>query len=434
MKRFIGFGIFTLLFVVSSLFAQTSQDRKLQFFAPTDQRGVDVFETTKDDTVPYTGLKVVVGGTSTLQWQGLSHSNSADVFLNADSANVNELIELEKNFNLATANLDIDVQLHDGLRMHLRTYMSSRHHPEPYVKGGYFQVDKLDFIKPGLLENMMKKVTIKVGHMENNYGDAHFRRSDNSMTLHNPFVGNLIMDAFTTEVGAEVYLKTNGVIGMLGFTNGKLNQDVRSPGETGLAFLGKLGYDSQVNPDLRVRLTGSIYTNGKAKRLYLYSADRTGSRYYSVMRSVPATSDDFRSGRWNPNFADEITAIMVNPFLKFKGLEIFGTYENASGGDFSGAPDTRTWTQFAGEAIYRLGSQEQFYGGVRYNKASGKLRNANPDEVNITRFQLALGWFLTKNISANLEYVNHKYNDFPSSNILSGGEFSGVMAEAAIGF
>lgn len=97
------------------------------------------------------------------------------------------------NFNLATANLDLDVALYDGVRMHLRTYLSSRHHPEPYVKGGYFQIDKLDFVSEGFLEDVMKNVTIKIGHMENNYGDAHFRRSDNAQAIYNPFVGNLIM-------------------------------------------------------------------------------------------------------------------------------------------------------------------------------------------------------------------------------------------------
>ena len=91
--------------------------------------------------------------------------------------------------------------------MHLRTYLSSRHHPEPYVKGGYLQIDNLDFIKEGLASDLMKNVTIMFGHMEINYGDAHFRRSDNAQALYNPFVGNYIMDSFTTEVGAEAYYR-----------------------------------------------------------------------------------------------------------------------------------------------------------------------------------------------------------------------------------
>ena len=119
--------------------------------------------------------------------------------------------------------------LYDGVRMHLRTYLSSRHHPEPYVKGGYFQIDKLDFISEGFMEDFMKHATIKIGHMENNYGDAHFRRSDNAQAIFNPFVGNLIMDSFTTEVGAELYYQCDsGFLGMVGFSNGKLNQNVKN--------------------------------------------------------------------------------------------------------------------------------------------------------------------------------------------------------------
>ena len=42
--------------------------------------------------------------------------------------------------------------------------------------------------------------------MEINYGDAHFRRSDGGNTMWNPSLKkNNLMDAFTTEIGAELY-------------------------------------------------------------------------------------------------------------------------------------------------------------------------------------------------------------------------------------
>lgn len=418
---------------VSPGYAQSDKNREMQYFRYPDQRGINVFETPKYAT-EFTGLKVLIGGASTIQYQGLAQSNDALFVGDGNGKNVNELKELEKNFNLATANFDLDVQLYDGVRLHLRTYLSSRHHNEPYVKGGYLQIDKLGFIKEGFLDNAMDMITVKIGHMENNYGDAHFRRTDNAMSFHNAFVGNYILDAFTTEVGAEAYFKKNSIIGMIGFSNGKLNQDVKSPGATNPAFLGKLGFDKKMNPDLRLRLTGSIYTIGKAKRIYLYSADRTGSRYYTVMEGVTATSDNFRSGRWNPGFADKLTAVMINPFMKWRGLEVFGTYENARGGDFRGAADTRTWNQIAGEAIYRFGSTEQLYAGIRYNTASGKLANADPNDVTINRFQAVLGWYLTQNIGVNFEYVNQTYNDFAEDSIYKDGKFNGVLAEASIAF
>ena len=160
------------------------------------------------DSLTYEGLRVRVGGAFALQYQGLGHSNQAiPVFSDPDdlSFNANELIEIGNDFNLATANLDLDVALAKGLRMHLRTYLSSRHHAEAWVKGGYIQVDRLDFIKEGMWSGLMDVMSIKIGHMEINYGDQHFRRSDNGQALHNPFVGNYMMDAFTTEIAAEVY-------------------------------------------------------------------------------------------------------------------------------------------------------------------------------------------------------------------------------------
>ena len=65
--------------------------------------------------------------------------------------------------------------------------------------------------------------------MEINYGDAHFRRSDNGNAIYNPFVGNYIMDAFTTEVGGEVYLKTSNVIAMGAITGGEIRGTVPTP-------------------------------------------------------------------------------------------------------------------------------------------------------------------------------------------------------------
>ena len=57
--------------------------------------------------------------------------------------------------------------------MHLRTYLSARHHNEAWVKGGYIQIDNLDFISKGLLEGLMNNVRVKVGMDEINYGDSH---------------------------------------------------------------------------------------------------------------------------------------------------------------------------------------------------------------------------------------------------------------------
>lgn len=386
------------------------------------------FEDQKSDLHEFEKLKVEVGGDFALQLQGLTHSNTNDTIAYYD---------LVTNFNLPTANLNLNVHLADGVKMYLRTYLSSRHHNETWVKGGYIQLDKLDFISEGFLSGVMDMVTIKMGLDEINYGDAHFRRSDNAYAINNPFVGNYIMDAFTTEAYGEAIFQKSGIVGVIGISNGKLNQNVtvntRYNHDNALSFYGKLGYDKQFTEDFRARLTGSWYLNsGTSTGTYLYSGDRTGSRYYSVL-VVDGESDNFRSGRFNPGFK-QITAFQVNPFIKFKGLEFFGIYEMANGGkeDSDGS-----YSQIAADLLYRFGGQEQFYIGGRYNKVSGKQTSAS-DEISIDRINVGGGWFLTKNIIAKLEYVSQKYTGDGVVSTLGasykGAEFNGFVLEAAISF
>ena len=335
MKNLIKYFSFAIL-LIAGLQTQAQTQRDLDNFRYPDQRGINMFEAPKDTTSTFDGVHVRIGGASTLQFQALDHENSG-------TSETPKLQDIGDNFNLATANLDLDVVLYDGVRMHLRTYLSSQHHTETYVKGGYIQIDKLDFVSKDFLKGIMDHARIKIGHMENNYGDAHFRRTDNAMATYNPFVGNYLMDSFTTEVGAEVYMFYNNWLGMVGITNGKLNQAVTSPETTSPSFLAKVGYDSNISEDLRFRLTGSVYHTNQTGSAYLYSGDRSGSRYYNVMIDVDGGGDGFRAGRINPDLKNELTSFMINPFLKYKGLEFFGIYERASGKK-SAEADTRIGT------------------------------------------------------------------------------------------
>src|ERR1700712_4390675 len=254
-----------IIIVLMAVLPLGARAQELQYFRPNDQRGLHIFETTKADTTPFGGLKVRVGGNFELSFQTLRDQNTAIPQTKTGfTGNVNSLIPLTDGFNLPMANLNIDVQLADGIRLNLTSYLATRHHEDTWVKGGYIQFDKLTFLHSDLVDQLMKSLTIKIGQNDVDYGDAHYRRSDGGNTIYNPFVENNIMDEFSTELGAQFYyFHKCGLFVMGGITDGVLNETVvgstKIDAKTGKlnkydpAILGKIGFDKQVNKDFRFR-------------------------------------------------------------------------------------------------------------------------------------------------------------------------------------
>jgi hypothetical protein len=414
----------------------------MQYFRAQDQRGLNVFETPKLAGAPYTGFRLDWNAAFTQQFQRIGHENAAAERILADASgnpyNANQLADIGWGFNLATANLAINAQLAPGIRVSLESYMSSRHHNEFWVKGGYLQMDQSPIDHPAL-NRLMEYVTVKAGMFQLNYGDAQFRRSDNGNAIYNPFVENYIMDAFNTEIGAEVYVRTGPWLAMVGVTDGVNKGGVINPGQRGPAFLGKVGIDQELAPRLRARLTGSVYHVDKTPSNNMFNGDRTGSRYYSVMENVVSTTaGNFTSGRLSPGFNHQMTTFQVNPFLKVGGLELFGVIEQAEGKHNAEAA-TRKVNQYAGDVVYRFLPNEQLYVGGRYNTVKGDLRfiNAGTPEilnVGVDRAALAAGWFVTPNILVKGEYVTQDYKRFPTFDIRSGGKFDGFVLEGVVAF
>ncbi|MFO7261518.1 MAG: hypothetical protein DIU52_010210 [bacterium] len=405
----------------------------IQHIRPADQRGINVFEPPKDDATPYAGFRIDFGGAFTTQFQSMSHSNRAVPNV-VDSVNVNELIDIGWGVNLPTANLVMNAQLAPGIRVALETYLSSRHHQEAWVKGGYLQVDASP-IDHWALNKLFEVLTVKVGMFDLNYGDAHFRRSDNGNALYNPFVGNLILDAFTFEPGAEIYLRYKGFLAMGGITTGVNKGDVTYPDARSPGFLAKLGFDRQINDALRVRLTGSLYDIDKSPSATLFWGDRAGSRYYMVMENVQANvTSQAWSGLINPAFRNEIRAIQINPFVKYGGLELFGVIERADG-RASTEPETRRFEQYAADVVYRFLPGEKVYVGARYNTVEGELPISGQNyDISVDRWQFGAGWFVTPTILLKGEYARQRYLDFPETDIRHGGKFSGFIFEGVVSF
>jgi hypothetical protein len=388
------------------------------------------FEESAADTGSFSSPKMRVGADFAMQFQALEH--------HADTA---RLIPLGKGINLPTANLILNATLADGIEVNLTTYLSARHHNEAWVKGGYLLIDKLPFINSAAIDKAMEFLTFKIGVMELNYGDAHFRRTDNGNAIKNPFVGNHIIDAFTTAPAFEALYRNNGIIIMGAVTTGTLKPSlvcysastrIYTPYNVAeeLGFYGKAGYDKQITEDLRFRATVSAYHASKHHFGSLHNGDRTGSRFYLVMQratnsagDVDQTANAF-TGNWGPGFTNKDNSLMANLFTKYKGLEFFGTYESIKGTSLSGADFN--FSQYTVEGLYRFGKEENFFGGIRYNAA----KNQTTSKIN--RLEISSGWFITKNILLKAEYVDQNYSEFA----VYGGNagFNGVMVESTISF
>jgi hypothetical protein len=394
---------------------------------PYDQRGVNMFETPKPATGSYTGPTLDIGAAFSQSFQSLQHENTAAPKL-VSGKDQNKLITIGAGLPLASANLVLNAQVANGIVVSVENYLAARGHEQFYVKGGYLQIDAspLD-IAP--LNALMKYTTVKVGMFENNFGDSHFRRSDAGQAMYNPFVGNYIVDPFTTEAGAEVYLRSGSLFVMGALTSGEMRGSVATPEGRGWARYGKAGFDKQVNSDLRVRLAGSLYRADRSLNQTIYSGDRPGSRYYDVM--VDSVGRDRWSGSIQPGFRNNVRAIQINPFIKFKGLEAFGTFDRGKGKAATEA-EYRNLRQNAADVIYRFAG-DQLYVGGRYNTATMRLAGIAND-VGADRQAVAAGWYITPLVLLKAEYVNQKYRDFPSTDRRAGGKFNGLIMEGVVAF
>jgi len=114
-----------------------------------------------------------------------------------------------------------------GFNVKLETMLSSHHHNETYVKGGYASIDSLDFVTPGFAQGFMDQATIRIGVDDIDFGDAHFRRTDNADVMRNPFVMNLAVESYMQAGFLELIYRVPAASAFVvaGITNGQVNPD-----------------------------------------------------------------------------------------------------------------------------------------------------------------------------------------------------------------
>lgn len=394
------------------------------------------FEDPKTDVSVFSKLKTDLGADFAIQYQALNHEASNPSW---------PLINLGSNFNLPTANFEIITLLAPGITVNLETYLSARHHNEAWVKGGYVIIDNLPFWPS--TNHIMKYITVKAGVMHPNIGDQQFRRSDNGNVLNNPFIGNYIMDDFTTNTGVEIMFRNKGFLLLGGINNGTLKPALASTEGSGtskkyiernltdeLAYVWKASIDKQISEKFRLRLSLGGSHQKSTLSGTLHNGDRTGSRYYFVMNKQVGDNSEFdvtknhTSGNWGPGAFTKDNTININLFAKYSKLEFFGTLEKANG--ITASSSARyDFSQLATELVYRLGKQEQWFIGGRYNKVTNA--ETSP-KMEVDRIQFSTGWYMIRNMLMKLEYVDQQYKNFSSYGNKAG--FKGFILEAGISF
>lgn len=392
---------------------------------------VQTFEPAKDTSV-FTAPTIGWNADLTFNYQGLDQ--------NYDLFGKTGEVTLQPGLSLPTANFDVNAKVMSGFNVKLETMFSSHHHNETYVKGGYATIDNLDFIVPGFASDFMQNATIKVGVDDINFGDDQFRRTDNADVMRNPFIHNMGVEAYMQAPHIEVlYRLPANTFVMVGITNGQVNPDdvtavdrnSTSGSSNRPGLYGKVGFDSQINDDLRVRLTESVYTvHGTNKGSSLYSGDKAGTPSRKIFDD--GTDTDF-GALWNAlsGFSD-LTVSKTNFFTRYQDTELYAMFEIADGADAKGVD--MAMNHYAVDLVQRF-HNDKFYAAARYEKAKLDYKEATNDlgDAEMTQWQVGLGWFLSKNAVAKLEYIDHERTN--NSSFVGGtADFKGYMISTALTF
>lgn len=381
------------------------------------------FEAPKD-TSSFDKVAVEFGGDLTFTYQGLKNDYTPVT---------GSATELQAGFILPTADLNINAKILSGFNIKLQTMLSSHHHHETYVKGGEATIDNLDFISDGFAKGFMDQTTIRMGVKDINFGDAHFRRTNNASVFNNPFVNNLAVEGMEDAAFIEVLYRipSANMFVLGGVTNDQVNPDdvVASEKSTSSpAMYAKIGYDNQLSDALRVRVSESVFRNGGNGNNSFYHGDKAGE----LATSVVGGSGGFGPG-WSPMGSYyELTASMTNVFVKYNNTELFGLVEFADASTVAGATDT-SMVHYSADIVQRF-ANDKFYVAARYEKATVEVTGAAADATDdeLTQIQATVGWFLSKNAVAKLEYIKQERKNW--SAYTGDASFDGFMISTALTF
>ena len=354
--------------------------------------------------------------------------------------------DLEPSFQTAWGDISFMADVSDGaILVFFDLYLSSRPHPSTtYGNEGYMLFRRIpgesgvsDFLNNAIFEH----VNVKAGHFEIDFGDAHYRRSDNAWVSRNLLIGNYLVDPDVEEIGLEIFSKPHWPVkGLFGVTSGTTTENINEG--RGLASVhGKIWVDP--TDDLRVSASGYYVdhsdnppsgpgsTSGR-----LFSSRRSGGPYAGVWGGGNSPGD-LTIG------ADElVTALQGDITWMPRPWEFYGNVgwvEDADpNGSLAGKP-TERWTYGAAEAAYFFDPRTYLAG--RYSFALASDVKGESSEGMIHRVQIGSGYWLTRNTLVKAEYVYQVANGFDPDDGLVGGvdiandpSFTGVLLEVSFKF
>jgi hypothetical protein len=364
-----------------------------------------------------------------------------DVFINGKAQE-----DLDPGFQTAWGDLAFLADIDQGkMLVFFDLYISSRPHPSTtYGNEGYILIKELpdDFGPSNWLNNsLFKYVNVKMGHFEIDYGDWHYRRSDNAWVQRNPLIGNTIIDPDVEEIGMEIYSKPQAINWLVGISSGTTTENLNEG--RGIASVhGKIWAD--IAKDLRASLSayyvdhsdnpagGAGGTKGS-----LFSGSRSGGPYGAVIGGGNAP------GQVTPGQDQLVTAFQGDMAFTPPGpWEFYGNIGWMQDADTNGSlPGTPrdSWTYGMIEADYYF--HPRVYVSGRYSVAQANEINGHATHGNVQRFQIGGGYWVTRNLLAKVEGVYQTYNEFKLDDKLVSGvdaaqgpEFFGVIAEVSFAF
>jgi hypothetical protein len=320
---------------------------------------------------------------------------------------------LEPGFQTAWGSFEFLADFGGQLEVYYDVYMSTKAHTSQ-LQGheGYMLMRGLPEPLGDLpiVKAFFAIADVKAGQFDIDFGDHHYRRTDNARGQRNPFIGNTLLDPSATETGVEIMSKPTTVNWLVGVGSGAETGTFEA--QRGISSHGKLW----VNLD-HLRVAGSAYyldhNTASTSFSNLYRASRSGGQYNGVFDNGNAP------GNILIGVGKTLTAYQLDATWYAPRYEVYSHVGYVSEKAPTGV---ETWIYSTLDGVYRF--SDRLYADARYNVAVADELRGGSSDGRVERIQIGGGFWLFKSMLFKLEYVNERLSGFA----VRDGNVSGVQA------